>query len=634
MAYTSISIEGGLFPADLLDEIATGDAPGQREADFGLPSGVRLTDEIQRAFSEICTHWDSFQVRLGRSGESPTTLTREHWIIPLFETLGVKNLEFQRAGRQVGSDTFVISHLAGSADDAPSVHVVAINQLLDRRAEGSRRSPHATVQEYLNRTDALWGVVTNGAHLRLLRDSQTLARPTYLDFDLQAMVEGNLYSEFVVLFRLLHKTRWTDGAQQESWLERYYQTGLDVGGRVRDHMREGVYEALLRLGTAFLTHPESHALRSAIESGSLDATAYYRELLALIYRFLFLLVVEERKLLLTEAGGENLDEALARQRIYTQYYSMARMRDRCERRFEDDGYADLWDGLRQTFLLFREQERANALGLAALNGELFGQSACPHLEAASCANVDLLTAIFHISTFKEQGRRRRVNYAALNVEEFGSVYESLLDYHPLLVLEPKVTFDLISGSERKQTGSYYTPPPLVAELIKSALLPVMNDHLAAADTREAKEIALLDLRVVDPASGSGHFLLAAARTIARELARVRNDGNEPSPEGYRQAQRDVVKHCIYAVDKNPLAVDLCKVALWIEGYTPGTPLSFLDNHIKWGDSLVGVVDLDDLLPHDVGAARAGGRSSGRRAARAARTTPLRPRSGSPRSRAP
>jgi hypothetical protein len=137
-------------------------------------------------------------------------------------------------------------------------------------------------------------------------------------------------------------------------------------------------------------------------------------------------------------------------------------------------------------------------------------------------------------------------------------------------------------------------PSLVAELIKSALVPVINERLAAADSRTAKEAALLELRVVDPASGSGHFLLAAARTIARELARVRNDGNEPSPEGYRQALRDVVRSCLYAVDKNPLAVDLCKVALWIEGYNAGMPLNFLDNHIKWGDSLVGVRDLQVL----------------------------------------
>jgi len=594
MAYTAIRIEGGLVPADLLDAIATGDAAGQRQEDFGLPPATRLTDAMQLAFSDIRTYWDAFQVRLRRAAESTTTLTREQWIIPLFDTLGV-SLEYQRAGLQVGTDSFVISHLAGSEPDAPPVHIVAHEQSLDRRAEGSRRSPHATVQEYLNRSDAVWGIVTNGDHLRLLRDAQALARPAYIDVDLRALVDGNLYSEFVLLFRLLHGTHLLnrEGATG-SWLEQYYLDGIAVGGRVREHLREGVEAALRRLGTAFLAHPDSGGLRDAILNGQLDHTGYYRELLRLIYRFLFLMVVEERKLLFTQNTDEPAGDALVRQDIYTRYYSMALLRDRCEHRFEDDGYADLWDGRKQAFLLFREEERASALGLAALNGELFGPAACTHIEDARCANVDLLIAIFNISTFKDQGIRRRVNYAALDVEELGSVYESLLDFHPLVELEPAPRFDLVTGSERKQTGSYYTPPSLVAELIKSALVPVINERLAAADSRTAKEAALLELRVVDPASGSGHFLLAAARTIARELARVRNDGNEPSPEGYRQALRDVVRSCLYAVDKNPLAVDLCKVALWIEGYNAGMPLNFLDNHIKWGDSLVGVRDLQVL----------------------------------------
>ena len=192
--------------------------------------------------------------------------------------------------------------------------------------------------------------------------------------------------------------------------------------------------------------------------------------------------------------------------------------------------------------------------------------------------------------------RRRVNYAALDVEEFGSVYEGLLEYHPQDhpgCDSPR--FVLAPGSERKQTGSYYTPPELVHELIESALMPVIEDRLAKAHTAEEREQALLSMKVCDPASGSGHFMLAAARRIGRELAKVRSGEDEPPPEAFRVALRDVIRHCIYAVDKNPLAVDLCKVALWIEGHSAGMPLSFLDHHIKCGDSLIGVLDLDVLL---------------------------------------
>lgn len=127
-------------------------------------------------------------------------------------------------------------------------------------------------------------------------------------------------------------------------------------------------------------------------------------------------------------------------------------------------------------------------------------------------------------------------------------------------------------------------------LIESALLPVIQERLSKAPTIEAKIQALLAIRVLDPACGSGHFLLAAGRRLALELARLRAGDDEPSEALRQQCLREVVAHCLYGVDKNPMAVELCKVALWIEAIDPGKPLSFLDAHIQCGDSLVGVFD--------------------------------------------
>jgi len=229
MAYTSIAVEGGLFPSDLLDRIATGDAPGQREADFRLDGG-RLSAEIQGAFSDIRSYWDTFRRRLQHSPESRTTITRETWMLLVLERLGYR-LVYQPAAARIDRETYVISHRAGEDADAPPVHIVSIDQPLERRGEGSSRSPHATVQEYLNRAPALWGIATNGERLRVLRDSNILSRPTYLEFDLRAMVEGNLYSEFVLLYRLIQRTRLpADGeSPNECLLETYYQQGIDEG---------------------------------------------------------------------------------------------------------------------------------------------------------------------------------------------------------------------------------------------------------------------------------------------------------------------------------------------------------------------------------------------------------------------
>jgi hypothetical protein len=593
-----VTVEGGLFAADLVERIALGDTnvPGQQPKDFGLDAG-RLSAEIQSAFSALRVFWEGFKLRRDVSASSPVTVTREAWAYPLFERLGFGRLHFQRAALQIGGQSYPISHRIGETENATPSHIVAFDQKLGERGD-ARRSPHALLQEYLNHSDALWGIVTNGRELRLLRNSVRSSRPSYVAIDLETILDGNLYNEFALVYRLLHRSRLPqdDSDPHDCLLETWYQKGIEEGGRVRKDLHVGVKAALETLGSGFLRHPANDALRARLEGKGLTEGQFYRELLNLIYRLLFLMVAEERRLLFVPAAL-----AEARHDVYLRWYSVGRLRERADRRVGEDGYGDLWEGLKETFRLFREEGAATALALSALNGELFGVTALPDLEdrGTRLSNRDLLDAIRQLSTFEEQARRRktgvqrRVNYGGLDVEELGSIYESLLDYHPQVLRDP-TGFALTAGTQRKETGSYYTPPELVRELIESALVPAMQHRLAAASTCEAKEKALLSLTVCDPAAGSGHFLLAAARRIGRELAILRSGEPEPAPETYRAALRDVIRHCLYAVDKNPLAVDLCKVALWIEGHAPGLPLSFLDHRIRCGDSLVGVFDLDVL----------------------------------------
>jgi hypothetical protein len=612
MSRVGVTVEGGLFAADLVERIALGDTnlPGQQPKDFGLDAG-RLSAEIQSAFSDIRLFWEGFKRRRAVSQASPVSLTREAWGIPLFERLGYA-LRFQRAAAQSGGQSYPISHRTGEAENATPVHVVAFDQKLGERGD-ARRSPHALLQEYLNHSDALWGIVTNGRELRLLRNSARSSQPSYVAVDLETIFDGNLYNEFALVYRLLHHSRLPqDGSEpHECLLETWYQQGIEEGGRVRERLRVGVKAALETLGSGFLRHSANDGLRAKLDSGALTEGQLYRELLNLIYRLLFLMVAEERKLLFVPPAsvGAGSPDTATQHAVYLRWYGIGRLRERADKRTGEDGFGDLWEGLKETFRLFREESAAASLALSALNGELFGITALPDLEGreTQLSNKDLLDAIRQLSNFEEQaGRRktglqRRVNYGGLGVEELGSIYESLLDYHPQVLRDPPdpgsqsgASFALAAGSQRKETGSYYTPPELVLELIESALVPVIQDRLATVSTHEAKEQALLSLTICDPAAGSGHFLLAAARRVGRELAIVRSGEAEPAPEIYRAALRDVIRNCIYAVDKNPLAVDLCKVALWIEGHAPGLPLSFLDHRIRCGDSLVGVFDLDAL----------------------------------------
>lgn len=315
------------------------------------------------------------------------------------------------------------------------------------------------------------------------------------------------------------------------------------------------------------------------------------------------MVAEERGLII--AVGEHADR---NQKIYDEWYSVTRLRERAARIVEASPFGDLWIGLKQTFSLFEYGLDANALGIPPLNGDLFDEKrAIPDLAQAELHNHELLLAIRHLSLFKAGTAFQRVNYSGLDVEELGSVYESLLDFKPVIAQgEHGLTFDLRTGTERKSTGSYYTRPELVHELVESALVPVMEDRIAAAEKaasgknlieeRTQKTQAILSLSVCDPACGSGHFLLAAARRLGKELARIKTGEDEPRPEDFHLAVREVISHCIYGVDLNPLAVDLCKLALWLEGHWAGKPLSFLDHRIRCGNSLIGVLDPEILEP--------------------------------------
>jgi len=233
------------------------------------------------------------------------------------------------------------------------------------------------------------------------------------------------------------------------------------------------------------------------------------------------------------------------------------------------------------------------LGIAPLDGDLFGFEAIGQLNECQLDNQTLLECFRNLSTFEHPDTRQRirVNYGALNVEEFGSVYEGLLEYDPVITPNNhRLEFSFVQGDGRSSSGSHYTPDELVQPLIQHSL-----DYLIADKLKETnKQAALLSLRVCDVACGSGHILLNAARRIATELAIVRTGEDQPSPLAFREAVRDVIRHCIYGVDLNPLAVELCKVALWLEAHVPGESLNFLDHHIKCGNAIVGLAHEAEL----------------------------------------
>lgn len=608
---------------DMATELTSGELRGQAAVDFGFTAREKLSDMIALAWGDAKDLWSMYRRRFERLDEQDlgTSVTRERWIVPLLGLLGYE-LTYTPKAEVVNGMTFAISHRAGSLGagaDRPPVHAIGARVGLEQRPPSGtpRLSAHALMQEYLNCTEHLWGVVTNGLRWRLLRDSSLMTRLTYIEFDLEQILENDSFTEFELFYRLFHRSRLprTMDDCDQCLLEFYHQEAQQQGGRVRDKLREGVEEAIAALANGFLQHRENQELRDRLRgvivsdgtiAEPLAEADLFRVLLKLIYRLLFLMVAESRGKLLGDGEANTA-------RIYREYYSIERLRGLAEQQIpaSEAGFGDLWQGLRVTFRLFDEHGRGGVLGLSPLNGDLFGSQALAILDGCQLDNVVLLQAVRSLSLYTDRDRLRRVNYEALDVEELGSVYESLLDLSPQVVQdgsESGLRFEFAAGTDRKTSGSYYTPSALVKQLVVSALEPVIENALkqavvglqpqssegAKARQRERLRSAILEIKVCDPACGSGHFLLAAVRRLGLELARVGTGEREPGKVAIDRAKREVLRHCIYGVDLNPLAVDLCKVALWLEGLCAGLPLNFLDHRIKCGNSLVGVLDLSCL----------------------------------------
>lgn len=597
LEFDAIAIEGALLPAEWLAKVAGLQAPHQSVADYGIPKGLNLRDELGRYWRIAEAHWKDFSAA-GAAATDPHALTSRFVLNLLRQVFGVTDLVVATAPEIIGERSYPLSAIA-CGGRLPLVIAPCSLRLEDRDRlfgdAGRQRSAFGLLQDYLSTADtALWGIASNGLALRLVRDNYSLTRPAWIEADLERIFTEGRFADFSLLWLLVQSSRFGSGEQlpQHCALEAWYAASREQGTRARDQLRGGVEEALLALGQGFLSETANTALRERLANGALSPFGYYQQLLRLVYRLIFLLTIEERGLL----HPHDADPQAVR--LYEEGYSLRRLRERARRRRAWDRHADLWQALKPVFMGLATSQAL--LALPALGG-LFAGDQCTDLDASHLGNRALLAAVAKLAWMHSDGSLTRINWRDMGPEELGSIYESLLELVPAIGADAR-RFDFAKGAEtkgnaRKTSGSYYTPDSLVQELLDSALEPVIQQRINGASNQQA---ALLSITVCDPACGSGHFLLAAARRLANRLAHLRAHGT-PSGHDYRHALRDVITHCIYGVDLNPMALELTRMSLWLEAMTPDKSLGFLDHHLQCGDALMGVLDpsiLDHGLPDD------------------------------------
>ncbi|MHA1338827.1 MAG: Eco57I restriction-modification methylase domain-containing protein [Promethearchaeota archaeon] len=581
----NIRLSGGLFTENIILRLRE----NPEKLDIGKISSFikkktkeeikKFTEKRRKIFEWCKDKWDEISLKI--EDFSLEDLTQK-WLIPFLSQFKHELEEFKINPENIDEDNpiFQFRILYQSKNHKnPFFHFVTAKEDLDEKSNKNPKnnSHHNTCQQFINFNHEInWLFLSNGKILRILTKYYHTYSKGFIEFDLENIFSNRDEKEFNVLYSLIHKTRYipmTNAEEKISMIEELQKTSISEGVKVGDSLRDNVKNAIELLGDQLIQ--QNTNFKRTINKDTFDVMQYYAELLRIIYRIIFILYAEQREML-PGAGS-----------IYFEEFSISKLRKLVEKPIKADNNIDLWEKIFITFELV--QNGNDLLDINAFNGSLFDNQNLPIIfgNKLKLSNEILLKIIRELTTTTIDNIRQRINFLEIQEEEIGAIYESLLDFKP--VINDQLRFYLAAGTERKSTGTYYTPKELIDILIKTTLKRVVEDKLAkAGNSTKDKENAILDIKVCDPACGGGTFLLATMDYLGKILAEIRTGKNDPLEDYLRDARRDVLQHCIYGVDLNPLAVELAKISLWLRAAVKDKPLNFLDNHIKCGNSLVGL----------------------------------------------
>ncbi len=623
---------------------------GQLFTHYFLTDGIKATAEWQASLAQpeafiafkdgVARHHDA----LSRSRNPNEARTEEELIRPVLELLGWTEYVPQpsAAGHEDIPDHLLFADAESKARGGnPFQYATVVEESKrfglaldsrDRKDRAQRGTPHGQILRYLATAEIesegriRWGILTNGSIWRLYDYRARPRASGYFEADLTELLQPGKEDDLRVFHLLFRRESFTlrDGATS-TFLEEALAEGRRYEEQVAQDLSGVVFERVFpNLVNALVQKSEESLVASR------DAALIF------LYRLLFVLYAEDRGLL--PVNDERYDDYGLRHPVRD---------DIASRMAADDTYSAIatnyYDHLTTLFKLIDKGDES--IGLPPYNGGLFAVEAAPLLETVRLADEEIAPIIYDLSHAEDsQGVRRFVNYRDMSVQQLGSIYERLLEREPVRDDDGNISIRP-NPYARKDSGSFYTSQELVDLIVERTLKPLAEERLNAfedkaaelkSDRRSKQERgeeleqldpaeAVLDFKVLDPAMGSGHFLVTAVDFLSDYIAELIEyvpsvsewlDGEYASPLVGRVAairadirkranesnwvldeaqltdqaiiRRMVLKRCIYGVDKNRLTVELAKVSLWLHSFTVGAPLSFLDHHLRCGDSLVGL----------------------------------------------
>jgi predicted nucleotidyltransferase len=550
--------------------------------------------------------------------------TEERWIGPVLRELGW-GYEVQPKSRRQGTTQFPDYALFPSQAAADAAANLDPRRLLKNAAgvleakrwsrslddrggagdEDPNRVPSAQIINYLIRAEQPWGILTNGQHWRIYHRDADFADTVFYGIDLPALLEegrvaigdagetvgtAEAFRYFYLFFRPAALEPEPDGRR---WLDHVRESSSRYARAVEEELKPRAYRAVTALCRGFVAAAEGDA--ETIAADPRRGAQVLDNALTLLFRLLFLLYAESRDLLPVRANPAYRGKSLLALRERA-----AEARDQAHALFPRG--QDLWRDLQDLCEIVDGDPKWAGLGIPVYNGGLFDPQKHPWLERNYVADPELAEALDLLSRVRDPdtGETHFVDYGPLDVRHLGSIYEGLLEYVlrvasrdlPPITLHGRTMRDAVprgalylatDRGERHTTGSFYTPDYIVQYIVEQTLGPLVEGRTLQG---------ILDLKVLDPAMGSGHFLVAATSYLARAAVRAGDEHPQQllgdfarfEPEHLR---RIIVERCIFGVDRNPRAVELAKLALWLATVRHDKPLSFLDHHLRTGNSLVG-----------------------------------------------
>ncbi|TRZ92279.1 MAG: hypothetical protein D4R88_00680, partial [Methanosarcinales archaeon] len=600
-------------------------------SNYYLNNKVKSSSEWRKdnhiaAFSEIKKLYDEEKKSLETFNEAQLI---KHFLDPIFKLLLFEPETEEAAGSEFPDYAFFndkVSRIEAHKNKGTIsfyTNVIAIGEVKKWNIELDGK-PILQLRNYLDITRIKWGILTSGRKWRLFCKEK--GRDDYYEVDLPSLLESNNLEEFKYFFYFFRRDAFL--ALPEVFIEQVLRGSEDHAKAIGNNLKDNVYKAMKKIADGFFGRPQNNLDRNNETAREL----VQKNTMLLLYRLLFLLYAEDRNLL-----DLKNPKYIANHSFYRFKKEVEEKRGRSEQGYDNTG-TSIWDGLKNLFGLINLGSEAfgeKEFHVPAYNGGLFDAIKNPELEIWKIGDKYLAEAI-HLLTWSDINGSGFVDYSDMEIRHLGSIYEGLLEYKLKVAESDIVTkgnewlilekynedkkqkkafedFDEFSHArkgelylatdkgERKATGSYYTPDYIVNYIVKNTVGPVVAEKWREAEGKNMNLMdATLSVKVLDPAMGSGHFLVGAVEFLAdmlldaaqKDIDAVRLS-DEPRFYDKGWARREVVSHCIYGVDLNPMAVELAKVGLWLTTISKDKPLSFLDHRLKQGNSLIGA-RLEDL----------------------------------------